>query len=151
MQIQSQTEIIKAPSGAVVFIDDDQDEHNFIKLAMKAIGLNNKLLSFYNGEEAYAFLKNASEEIFLIISDVKMPKVDGLELKRMIEMTPELKIKAIPFIFHSNSASPTDVKNAYSQNIQGFFQKGKDVEETRECLKSIVNFWSKCVHPNNLS
>jgi CheY-like chemotaxis protein len=143
--------IERMPTGTIIFVDDDADEHNFIKMALKSIGLNSKLLSFYNGDDAYKFLKDTSEEIFAIICDVKMPKVDGLELKRMIEMTPELKIKAIPFIFHSNAASPTEVRAAYSMNIQGYFQKGKSLDETKECIRSITSFWSKCLHPKDLS
>ena len=58
-----------------------------------------------DGVEALSYLRETNDEIFIILCDLNMPKMDGLELKGMIELTAELKIKAIPFIFHTNTGT----------------------------------------------
>ncbi|HEY6163147.1 MAG TPA: response regulator [Bacteroidia bacterium] len=140
----------KAPKGSFVFIDDSDQEFILLKEAMEELGLKNKLRHFNNGQEAFLFLKRTKEAIFLILSDVNMPAMDGLQLKRLIDLTPEIKIKAIPFIFHSQSASPAEVRAAYSCNIQGYVQKASNLEGTVESLYRIVAMWTNCIHPRDL-
>jgi CheY-like chemotaxis protein len=143
-------ELNKKPTGIFLFVDDDRDEHFLLKLAMKDLGLDNQLISCYNGTEALAYLKETKDEIFLILTDVNMPKMDGLELKRMVELIPELKAKAIPFFFHSNSASPAEVRSAYTLNIQGYLRKAIDMDGTINSLRRIIDLWTDCVHPKDL-
>jgi CheY-like chemotaxis protein len=140
----------KKPSGAFIFIDDQKDEHSLLKLSMQELGLDNEIISFMNGEDAFNYLKKTKKEIFLILSDLNMPKVDGLELKRMIEMTPELKVKAILFFFHSSSAGPIEIRAAYALNIQAYILKSPSLEGTIQSLQKIVALWTDCVHPKDL-
>lgn len=140
----------KKPSGVFVFIDDDKDEHYLLKIAMKTIGLPNQVVSCMDGSEAYNYLKETKDEIFIILSDLNMPKMDGLELKRLIDMTPELKLKAIPFIFHSSTSSNEEIKTAYSLNIQAFVTKASSIDGTIKSLQHIIALWSDCVHPKDL-
>jgi CheY-like chemotaxis protein len=142
--------IHKKPQGAFIFVDDDRDEHMLFKLALRDLDLNNKVHSCYDGHEALVFLRENNEEIFAIISDLNMPKMDGLELKRMIDLIPELKVKCIPFFFHSNSATTEEVSKAYSMNIQGYLRKAIKTEETVACLCCLINLWTKCIHPKDL-
>jgi CheY-like chemotaxis protein len=79
-----------------------------------------------------------------------MPAIDGLQLKRLIEQTPELKECAIPFVFFSNSSSHAEIRAAYSLNIQGYFTKAATHEGTIDSLLRIIAFWANCVHPKDL-
>ncbi|MCW3075963.1 MAG: histidine kinase [Bacteroidetes bacterium] len=140
----------KKPKGVFVFVDDDTDELMFLKEAVKALGLTNQVVCCINGLEALNYLKETEDEIFMIVSDLNMPKMDGLELKRMIEITPELKIKAIPFVFHSSTSRDSEIKSAYALNIQGFFNKAPTVEGTAKNLFKLFSVWTECVHPKDL-
>lgn len=140
----------KKPHGVFVFIDDDKNEHLLLRLAMKEIGLDNPVVSLMNGEEALSYLKKSGDETFIILSDMNMPVMDGLELKRMIEITPELKLKAIPFIFHSNTGSVAEIKAAYALNIQGYIKKAPDIDGTIKSLEKIISLWTDCIHPKDL-
>ncbi|HEX8516695.1 MAG TPA: response regulator [Bacteroidia bacterium] len=135
------------PRGKFVFIDDDHDEHVAFRNALAKI-CNNEVLSAYDGEQGFRLLKENKDDIFLVICDINMPKINGLELKRLIEGTPELKMKAIPFIFHSTHDSGLVVKEAYSLGIQGFVRKADDFTKSVSHLDIIVKFWSSIVHPN---
>jgi CheY-like chemotaxis protein len=110
--------------------------------------LHNKVLSAYDGDEGYKLILKNKDEIFLIISDMNMPRVNGLELKRLIEDTPELKLRAIPFIFHTSVAESLVVKEAYALNIQGYMAKQMDIKKTISLLEKFVGFWSETMHPS---
>jgi CheY-like chemotaxis protein len=141
----------KMPRGVFLFVDDDKDEHELFGIAMKQTGLTNKIVNCYNGQEALKYLENQKEDIFIIICDINMPKMDGLELKRSIELIPELKLKSVPFIFHSSTSTAAEVKTAYSLNIQGFLQKANDIEGTVSSIQRIVAMWTDVIHPKDLS
>lgn len=137
------------PRGHFFFIDDDEAEHVMFKKALRTL-CDNEVISAYDGAEGYAALKRHKLDIFMIICDINMPKVNGLELKRMIETTPELKLRAIPFIFHTSQHNPIVVKEAFALGIQGFVKKSADVTQSLRQLELLVNFWSTSVHPNML-
>lgn len=148
--MNSTLKIHKKPKGIFVLVDDDPDELVFMSRALKLIGCDNPIICLHNGAEAYQYLKTCRDEIFIIISDLKMPGMDGLELKRAIEATPELKLKAIPFFFHSNSGTVSEVKTAYTLNIQGYLQKAPTLEGSAETMYKLVSLWVDCVHPREL-
>lgn len=137
------------PQGKFLFIDDNVQEHLMFKNTLKNY-CDNEVVSAYDGEQAFEFLKKNKDPIFIIICDINMPKVNGLELKRLIEGTPELKLKAIPFVFHSTQSSSIVVKEAYALGIQGFIKKSDDISKSVNELDTIIKFWSSVVHPNSV-
>jgi CheY-like chemotaxis protein len=140
----------KKPEGVFVFIDDDPHELNLLKHAMKELQLDNQVVCCENGEEAFSYLKNTKDSIFIILSDMNMPRMDGLQLKRLIDITPELILKAIPFIFHSNTSSVAEIKAAYATGIQAFMRKANSLDETIDTLRRIIAVWTDVVHPKDL-
>jgi len=139
----------KKPKGIFLFVDDDKDEHFLLKMSMKQLEIKNQVVSCYNGLEALTFLRESDHEIFLILSDINMPKMDGLEFKRMIDLIPELKAKAIPFFYHTSKSTPAEVKTAYSLNIQGYLKKAPDIDGTIRSIARIIELWTDCVHPKD--
>ena len=78
---------------------------------------------FEDGMLALAYLTDTAVEPFLVISDIKMPKLCGMELREKVINNEEIRIKTIPYLFFSTNAEQRDVINAYSRSIQGFFVK----------------------------
>jgi CheY-like chemotaxis protein len=139
----------KHPKGSFVFIDDSKEERILLKEAMKELGVKNKNHFFKDGQEAFRFLKETKEDIFMILSDLNMPVMDGLQLKRLIELTPEVKLKAIPFVFHTQVESAAEVRAAYACNIQGYIRKASNLEGTVNSLRRIISMWTECIHPKD--
>lgn len=140
----------KHPTGLILFIDDHVEEHELFRRSMRKIDTPNEIKAFKNGREALDFITNTKEEIFFIISDINMPKMDGLELKRRIEGIADIRARSIPFLFHSSQTSPAEIRTAFTLGIQGFIKKG-DYDETVKLLKAIFYFWSNCIHPKDVS
>lgn len=138
-----------AKTGPVILIDDDADECELIGDALKQLNINNELVCFGNGREALEYLKTTTEQPFLILTDVNMPVMSGIELRKKIYENEELRQKSIPFIFLTTSAGAPAIKEAYEMSVQGFFEKGHSFNEVKQVLKEIYDYWQRCKHPNN--
>lgn len=134
--------------GPILLIDDDEDECELIGDALTHLNVPNKLLCFANGAEALGYLRTTTDQPFLIFSDINMPQMGGLELRRIINEDAALRRKSIPFIFLTTSATQHSVAQAYEMSVQGFFEKGYSMEEICGQLAQICNYWKRCLHPN---
>ncbi len=138
-----------AKTGPIILIDDDADECELIGDSLKQLKINNELVCFGNGKQALEYLKTTTDKPFLILTDVNMPVMSGIELREKIYEDEELRRKSIPFIFLTTSAGAPAVKKAYEMSVQGFFEKGHSIGEVKQVLKEIYDYWQRCKHPNN--
>ncbi|MCK8494806.1 MULTISPECIES: response regulator [Spirosoma] len=138
-------------TGPIIFIDDDEDDQVYFKPILEQLAPNNPILFFDNGQSAIDYLRTSDQRPFLIISEVSMKVMSGLELRRQIEEDPELRKRAIPFIFFTHPVYRHLVEEAYELTIQGFFEKQSNIEQLRSQLQSIVSYWSNCLHPNRFT
>jgi CheY-like chemotaxis protein len=134
-------------SGPIILVEDDTDDQDIMQEVLRNLGVTNQLLLFKNGQEAETYLRTTTDRPFLIFCDINMPVMNGLELRAAIEADPFLKQKCIPFIFLSTTDNPVAVRKAYDLTIQGFFQKQNSLEELRNNLKMILEYWRTCLHP----
>jgi CheY-like chemotaxis protein len=138
---------MKKLRGKIILIDDEKFEKKILLLALKEIDAKIELEYFYDPEEALEHLKKTNDNIFLIISDMNMPKMNGLELKHAIDSDRKLKKKAVPFIFSSTSVTRSQLEEAYDYRLQGYFIKPNDVKGMAQQLKKIIDYWSESIHP----
>lgn len=136
--------------GHLIFVDDNRDELDLLTLAAREAGIPNPVHCFPGAKPALEYLKTTGDRIFLIISDINMPGMDGLEFKRMIELSPELKIKSIPFVYYTAQSSLAEIKTAYSLNIQGYMMKCDNIADTARRLRMLTDLWHVFVHPKDL-
>lgn len=137
-------------SGPIIIVEDDEDDQFLIRHSLSELNVKNECFFFPNGQKAYEFLLKITEQPFLILCDVNMPAMNGLELRARIESDPALKQKAIPFVFLSTSDNEGLIRKAYEGTIQGFYKKAESFEEFKENLNLILGYWRMCLHPNNL-
>jgi len=136
-------------SGIILIVEDDIDDRAFLKSVFKKLDITNEIVWFDNTDDTLNFLRKTTRSIFLIFSDINLPGKNGLEFKRIIDATPKLRKKSIPFVFYSTAAHQRDINEAYTQmTVQGFFKKGLDTSETENIIKTIFDYWSLCKHPN---
>jgi CheY-like chemotaxis protein len=137
--------VIKQP---LIIIDDDEEDHFLYRTAFEELNITSPLKFFSDGTQALRHLKGGGETPFIILCDIKMPKMGGLELREAIYADPELERKSIPFIFITGSAEEKDVNHAYSLSVQGFFTKPETVADWKVLMELIVSYWSRCLEPN---
>jgi CheY-like chemotaxis protein len=132
----------------IVFIDDDHDDQFFFKTICKEIGVSAELIFFDNGKDALHYLKTTVQKVFIIMCDINMPVMNGIQVRQAIQEDEELKKKCIPFVFLSTHASRAHIMAAYEMTVQGFFIKQANLEAMEDTIKQIFEYWKNCKHPN---
>lgn len=135
-------------SGPIIIIEDDLDDQELFQEVFDSLNLKNEIKFFNEGEQALEYLTDTTIEPFIIFSDINMPKLNGMELREKVHENEDLRIKSIPYLFFSTSAEQEHVVDAYSKSIQGFFVKPNSFPELKDTIKTIVEYWQKCVSPN---
>ena len=137
-------------SGPIVVIEDDLDDQEILGEIFKRLNYSNKIIFFNDGDEAFAYISEPDVAPFLILSDINMPRLSGLELRERIQANEDLRMKCIPFIFFTTTANKKSVLEAYYQSVQGFFQKPNTLEELENKIKIIIEYWNECIAPNQV-
>ncbi len=135
-------------TGPIIIIEDDPDDQFVLNEIFDELDYKNRLIFLNDSEEALQFLKDTEIEPFLLISDINMPKLSGMELREKIHNNEDLKAKTIPYLFFTTSAEQDDVVEAYSKSIQGFFVKPDEYGEIKETMTRIIQYWRKCESPD---
>jgi CheY-like chemotaxis protein len=137
-------------SGPIVLVEDDKDDIEIFNEVMKDLKILNRVVPFIHPDDAYDFLDNGSEQPFIIVSDVNLPGMNGLEFKNKLDANERLKKKSIPFIFYSTSVEKRYVTEAYLYlTVQGYFLKKGNYQEIKNQVKTIFEYWKICQHPNS--
>ena len=139
-----------ATTGPIILIEDDEDDIDLFREAMRENETPNTLIIFPGGSDALSYLASTTDQPFLIICDVNLPRQNGIEFKTAIDSNPYLRKKSIPFIFYSTYVAQQAVDEAFSNlTVQGFFQKNDSYSEFKKTMRIIVEYWSLCRHPDN--
>jgi len=135
----------------IVVVEDDADDQYFIRTICEKLGVTTDIIFFDDGKKALNYLLTTQRKTFLILCDINMPIMSGLELRRKIQEHEGLRKKSIPFIFLSTAARPKEVEEAYDLTVQGFFTKASQLSDMEKTLELILEYWMKCKHPNSVS
>lgn len=135
-------------SGPIIIIEDDLDDQEFLSDVFQKLAYKNEIIFFGDGEQALDYLIKTDVEPFIIFSDINMPKLNGMELREKVHQNEDLRLKSIPYLFFSTVAEQENVIDAYSKSVQGFFIKPSNFNELTDIIKTIVEYWQKCVSPN---
>lgn len=135
--------------GPIIIIEDDKDDQEIYEESIKAIGIPNEIRFFNRAKQALNYLLNTEEQPFIILSDINMPEMNGLELKKQIQDDPYLCTKGIPFVFISTNASKVSVRHAHALSVQGYFEKPVTMDGIKQMLRILFEYWQLCKHINN--
>ena len=135
-------------TGPIVIIEDDLDDQYILTEIFKELNYKNELVFFGDSLQALQYLTDTDIEPFLVLSDINMPKLNGMELREKIHNNEDLRAKSIPYLFFSTSAEQKNVIDAYSRSIQGFFVKPTNYDKLKSVIIKIVEYWQECESPN---
>lgn len=135
-------------SGPIIIIEDNPADQEILSEIFEELNYDNKLIFFGDSILALEYLTDTDVEPFLVISDLRMPKLNGMELREKLINNEEIRLKTIPYLFFSTTAEQKDVINAYSRSIQGFFVKPAAYDKQMDLIVKIVEYWQECESPN---
>ncbi|MBB1286175.1 response regulator [Flavisolibacter sp. BT320] len=135
-------------TGPIIIIEDDLDDQDILTEIFKELDYGNEVIFFGDSLQALDFLTNTEIEPFIVLSDINMPKLNGMELREKVHNNEDLRMKSIPYLFFSTSAQQKHVIDAYSRSIQGFFVKPTRYKELKSLIQKIVEYWLECESPH---
>ncbi len=116
-------------NGPIIIIEDDTDDQELLSEIFKELEIPNLVKFFNSCIHAFDYLLNAMEKPFLIISDINLPAMTGLELCKKIMEIESLRVRSIPFIFLTTTSDKHAIMEAYNIPVQGFFVKPGSITE----------------------
>jgi CheY-like chemotaxis protein len=132
----------------MLLVEDSLLHQQLTKRALQATELEVELDIASDGSEALAYLneRGVGTEALrhlpdMILLDINMPGMDGLELLREIKNNPALR--AIPIAMLTTSEAPRDIRAAYERGANAYLAKPDGFHEFREMLKELGQFWLK--------
>lgn len=135
-------------TGPIIVIEDDLGDQELLSTVFNELNFMNEIIFFEDSIKALDYLTDSDLEPFIILSDMNMPKLNGIELREKIHTNENLRLKCIPYLFFSTSAEQKYVVEAYSKSVQGFFVKPTSYDKLLSTIKIIVEYWQECESPN---
>lgn len=131
-------------SAHILLVEDNEGDIVLTEEAFESGGLKNKMSVARDGEEALNFLLRRNgfehtERPDLILLDINLPRVNGLEVLEIIKKEPELK--PIPVIILTTSSAYRDIKEAYDKHVNCYIIKPLDLLKFGRAISEIESFW----------
>lgn len=131
----------------ILLVEDNPKDLKLSLHALQSEKLCNHIELARDGEEAMDFIfcrgrhssRNFNHQPRLILLDLKLPKVDGLEVLRALKSDP--RTKAIPVVILTASKEEKDLVEGYRLGVNAYIQKPVDFDQFRQIVKQLGLFW----------
>jgi DNA-binding response OmpR family regulator len=138
--------------GRILLVEDDPNDVELTLTALDEYNLANEVVVAHNGEEALDYLycrgpfaARARENPAVLLLDLKLPKVDGLEVLQQIRSSEKLKL--IPVVVLTSSREEKDMVASYKLGVNAYVVKPVDFHEFVNAVKELGVFWAVVNEP----
>lgn len=130
----------------VLLVEDDPQDVELFLLACREPGLDRYVLPVPNAGQAYQLLQQAASAATyprslpaLVIVDLRMPGMDGLEFIELTRANPNLR--PVPIVVLSSSQEPTDIMECYRRGANAYVTKPTDFGRFKQAVELVLRFW----------
>ena len=130
----------------ILIVEDDEGHAILVRDVLETAGLNNNIRHFRDGQAVLDFLlsrpptgaKSPSMNPFVVLLDIRMPRVDGVEVLRRIKADPRLNV--LPVIMLSTTDDPREVDRCHGLGCCAYVRKPIDYDSFAEAVRRIGEF-----------
>ena len=131
----------------ILLVEDNNDDVELTLHALRKENLANNIHVARDGEEALEFLfcngahadRSFERPPRLVLLDLKLPKVDGMEVLRQLKADP--RTQSIPVVILTSSKEERDLVQGYGLGANSYIQKPVDFDQFRDTVKSVGFYW----------
>jgi len=124
----------------ILLIEDDMIEVMKLNRAKSSLQLNHKIIEANNGEDALQLLEQKDNLPDIILLDLNMPKINGIEFLKILKADDRLKY--IPTIILTTSNNQRDLLACYKIGIAGYVLKPLKYEDYVSKIEKLLSYWS---------
>ncbi len=133
-----------APNAAILLVEDDRVDVMTVQRALKKIGFANPVFVARNGIDALGMLRGQGFEKIvpppaLILLDLNLPKMSGVEFLEQLRADPELS--AMRVIVLTSSNEPKDREAAFRYDVEDYIVKPHSFDEFARAMDVILSYW----------
>ncbi len=145
--------MINADAVDILLVEDNPNDLELALRALKKHNLANKVVVARDGAEALDFIfgtgayndRDVTDRPKVVLLDLKLPKVDGLEVLRRIKSDERTKV--IPVVVLTSSQEERDVVESYKLGVNSYMVKPVDFDRFIECVSELGLYWLVCNKP----
>ena len=145
--------MVNADAVDILLVEDNPNDLELALRALKKHNLSNNVIVARDGAEALDFIfgtgSYAHRQIEkipkLVLLDLKLPKVDGLEVLRRIKA--DERTKTIPVVVLTSSQEERDVVDSYRLGVNSYIVKPVDFDQFIDCVSELGLYWLVCNQP----
>lgn len=133
--------------AGILIAEDDDGHYSLIERNLFRSGINNEITRFRDGQGAIDFLTHLkdvnnpkSKRPWLLILDIRMPKVDGIEVLKLIKQDPQLKV--IPVIIMTTASNEQVIEQCHEIGCNVFIVKPVEYEQFVDSMTQVGRFLS---------
>lgn len=139
---------IRTKAFRILLVEDNPSDVILFKKALSERAEKVEVHVVHDAESVMDMLQNQVVKFDhnlpdLVILDLSLPKLSGLDLLRMIKKHP--KMTEMPVIILTNSINMKDMMESYRLGAAGFIQKSVDLDEYMNAIDAVIKYWSKVV------
>jgi two-component system, response regulator len=133
-------------SNNILLVEDNPSDAELAIRAFKKNHLAHNIIHLEDGQEALDYLYNEANELpRVILLDLKMPRMDGIEVLRKLKSDERLKV--IPIVMLTSSKEDKDVIESYRLGVNAYIVKPVDFNQFSEAIVQLGFFWMILNHP----
>jgi two-component system response regulator len=125
----------------ILIVDDNPDDIEITKTVMVEMGRGERIAAASRGELALKFLRQGQTLPVLILLDLKMPGMSGIDTLR--EIRTDERLRRIPVIVVTSSTLESDRENAYATGADSFLHKSVNIDEFGRALDGLLRHYLK--------
>ncbi|MEY4940951.1 MAG: hypothetical protein RIQ93_2686 [Verrucomicrobiota bacterium] len=125
----------------ILIVDDDEGHAILIRENLETAGVPNRIVHFQDGQavlDFFAARRPTPQSSYVVLLDIRMPKVDGIEVLRRLKANPELR--KLPVIMLTTTDDVREVEHCHQIGCSGYIQKPVDYDRFAEAIRRIGLF-----------
>jgi len=128
------------PAQMIVLVEDNPDDQTLTLRALKKQNIANEIIVLSDGVEALAFLLDPEKPLpHLLLLDLKLPRLDGLQLLRRLRSEPRTQL--LPVVVLTSSDEDRDVIEGYRLGANSYIRKPVDFNQFTEAVRQLGLYW----------
>lgn len=123
----------------ILLIEDDQIEVMKLQRTVSKLGLKHTIVEAKNGEDALEILQSGQKLPDIILLDLNMPRMNGIEFLNILKNDDQLKY--LPTIILTTSENRADLLKCYEAGIAGYVVKPLKYEDYESKMRKVMDYW----------